>query len=127
MSWSFKQSTGELFDPSGNLVATGYSGGNCGKDPAGKNNPGMQDVPCVGPLPQGTYTAAEPEDSARLGPFSIPLVPDPQNEMFGRAGFFMHGDSIAKPGAASEGCIIMPRFVREAFWHSSDHSICVAE
>jgi hypothetical protein len=43
--------------------------------------------------------------------------------MFGRSGFLMHGDNIRLPGTASEGCIILPRDLREAIWNSADHTL----
>lgn len=41
----------------------------------------------------------------------------------GVAGFAMPGDSIEHPGAASEGCIITPRDVREKVWVSGNHHL----
>lgn len=41
--------------------------------------------------------------------------------MHGRAGFYMHGDKVAAPGNASEGCIIMPRAVRAQCWANASH------
>lgn len=39
--------------------------------------------------------------------------PDPANDMCGRGGFLIHGDSTADPGTASQGCIILNRSQRE--------------
>lgn len=113
MSYTFNQSTGELTDPSGAVVATGYAGGNCGKNPEGRNNPDMQAVKCIGPLPEGWYDLGEPVAQSHLGPFAIPLIPDPANDMMGRGDFYLHGDTTPS-GNASEGCVIMPRNIREA-------------
>jgi hypothetical protein len=125
MTWTFEQSTGRLIDPDGNVAASGYAGGNCGNNPEGKNNPNLQHEHSVGPLPAGVYTFTQYVDHAHLGPFTILLEPDPDNEMFGRSAFRMHGDSMSHPGCASEGCIIMPRHVREAVFASDDHTITV--
>jgi len=125
MTYIFKQSTGELFSPHGSLLSTGYSGGNCGKNPEGVNNPEMQDDSCSGPLPQGAYLMGEPKEGTHLGPFAIPLLPDSCNEMFGRAGFYCHGDNAQGNQSASEGCIIIPRKVREAMWADEDHCLQV--
>ena len=122
--WVYEQSTGVMRDPSGARVATGYAGGNCGKNPEGKNNPDMQDKKSIGPLPVGTYTRSTPVLKSHLGPFAIPLTPDPTNEMFGRSSFYCHGDTTPS-GNASEGCIIMPRAVRNAMWSSADHKLQV--
>jgi len=125
MTWTYEQSTGQLIDPTGKTCVTGYAGGNCGANPEGVNNPDMQDQHGIGPLPQGVYTFTEAENSPKLGPMAIILIPDPANEMFGRSDFRMHGDSITHPGCASEGCIIMPRNIREAVFAGDDKTITV--
>lgn len=125
MAWTFQQSTGKLTDPTGKLIATGYAGGNCGKNPEGVNNPAMQNVACIGPLPQGKYTFGTPENSAKLGPFAIPLIPEPGNQMFGRSAFFMHGDTPQLNHSASEGCIIMPLAIRKLCDASKDLNLNV--
>jgi len=109
------QKTGEIFDIKGVLLGTGYSGHGLGK-----NNPEMEDVKNVGPLPRGAYIILSPHDSDHTGPFTMSLIPDPNNQMFGRSGFAIHGDSIKEPGTASNGCIIMPRRVREEIYKSND-------
>jgi len=124
--WTYKQSTGELVNPIGVKVATGYAGGNCGANPEGKNNCAMQSVRKVGPIPRGTYKFLTPVLESHLGPFAIPLLPDPGNIMLGRSGFFMHGDTTPS-GNASEGCIIMPKAIRQACWASEDHKLEVVE
>ena len=118
-NWTFEQRTGKLYDPTGKLIAIGYAGGNCGKNPEGKNNPDMQGVPKVGPLPVGLYTRGAVILQSHLGPFAIPLVPAPSNNMLGRGGFYMHGDTTPS-GNASEGCAIMPRAVREEFYQATE-------
>lgn len=126
MSWVYEQLTGRLTDPSGTIVATGYAGGNCGRNPEGINNPLLQDIKCIGPIPRGVYAFGEPFLQSHLGPFAIPLIPDKKNEMHGRSGFFMHGDTKA-PRCASEGCIIMPRMIRDLCAHSEDRILTVKE
>ena len=120
MTWKYEQETGQL-SQNGADVAIGYSGaGN------GKNNPAMQDVQKIGPIPRGTYTIGEPHDTPTHGPYVLRLTPDPENEMHGRSGFLIHGDSKEHPGQASEGCIIMPRNIREQVWDSGDTALEVA-
>lgn len=116
--WQFNQKTGWFSDAAGKRLAQGYAGS--GK---GKNNPEMQSVHDAGPLPRGIYTAAAPVNTTTHGPYVLWLTPDPANEMFGRSGFGVHGDSIKRPGEASLGCIVLPRFAREAFWKSGNHRI----
>src|SRR5690348_2707614 len=118
--WIYEQKTGRLLNSTGDEVATGYSGFG-----EGKNNPSIQDHPDVGPIPVGIYTIGVPHDTTSHGPFVMSLTPAPANEMFGRSGFLMHGDSIQHPGSASHGCIIMPRPVRERVWNSGDHKLRV--
>ena len=122
MAWTYTQSTGVLLDANENQIATGYSG-----SPEGKNDPTKQNIHDVGPIPRGSYTIGEPFSSSLHGPFCMPLEPDPANDMFGRDGFLMHGDSMEHPGCASEGCIIMQRPIREQVWASTDHILQVVE
>jgi hypothetical protein len=119
--WTYEQKTGWLSDAHGRRIAQGYSGMGIGK-----NNPEMQSVHDAGPIPQGAHAISNPADTLTHGPYVLPLTPDPGNEMFGRKGFLIHGDSVIQPGTASEGCIILPRFARERIWESDDHLIQVA-
>ncbi len=119
-AWTYSQKSGDL-DQDGNKIATGYSGAG-----TGKNNPKMQEVHNVGPIPQGDWTiSGPPVDTKTHGPFVLKLTPTPETETFGRSGFLMHGDSKEHPGTASQGCIIVPRTVREQVWKSGDHDLKV--
>ena len=115
--WTYEQATGRMLQD-GNRVAIGYSGAG-----DGKNNPAMQDVHNVGPIPVGNYEIGEPSDTKTHGPYVLHLTPDPANEMYGRSGFLIHGDSVVAPGTASEGCIILGRAIREKIWTSEDHAL----
>lgn len=116
--WKYQQQTGNLTSQSGNVVGTGYSGFG-----SGKNNPAYQSVPDVGPCPEGFYNIEAPVDTESHGPYVLRLEPFAENNMFGRDGFLMHGDSKEHPGEASHGCLIFPRMVRELVWNSGDHQI----
>ena len=108
-TYIYDQRTGELSPaPGGKLIATGYSGYG-----EGKNNPALQYLPDVGPIPRGMYLMGMARTDAELGPVAIPLGACNGTETFGRCGFFMHGDDIRHPGCGSHGCVIMPRIVRE--------------
>jgi len=107
---TYSQSSG-IFERNGVLLGTGYAGFG-----VGKNNPIMQDVKDVGPIPQGSYTIQAPVDTKDHGPYVMWLTPDPGTEMFGRGGFGIHGDSTAHAGAASLGCIVAARAIRGAIW-----------
>lgn len=116
MSWLYEIVSGRLYDPTGDLVGVGYSG-----TPEYKNQATAQSLKAQGPIPAGTYAIGEPKDSPTHGPFAMPLTPNPQNLMWGRGNFLIHGDSIVNPGSASEGCIVQSRDVREKIWASQDH------
>lgn len=118
--WTYIQRTGEILDKQGRVVGKGYAGR--GK---GKNNPGMQAVKNVGPLPVGIYTIAAPVNTKKHGPYVLWLTPDPANEMYGRASFGIHGDKKGKPGTASDGCIAASKGVRVMIWESFDHLLRV--
>ena len=100
-SWTYKQSTGELFRD-GKLIETGYSG-----VLTNKNNPDREQVRDMGPIPRGTWKIGSTGTSR--GPLTITL-----NHISGNSysrdmrTFRMHGDKRhGVKGFASEGCIIM--------------------
>jgi hypothetical protein len=104
--WTYYQKTGELLRPDGTIACVGYAGHG-----PGRNNPALQNVRMVGPLPRGTY---------RIGPLIprhpkagvnvIRLTPVDPSKMFGRDGFLIHGNN--KTNDASNGCIIAAPAVR---------------
>lgn len=115
------QETGNLYN-NHEKIASCYSGKG-----EGKNNPSMQNVHNVGPIPCGHYTIQPPIDSPDHGPFAMHLLPNPTNEMFKRSAFMIHGDSVAHPGEASEGCIITSRVSRQAIWNSGIRALYVQQ
>ena len=120
MTWQWDQSAGVL-SRDGAVVAHGYSGRDLGK-----NNPAMQAATGVGPIPAGRWRIVRLYDSANFGPCALELAPAAGTDTLGRSAFRIHGDSLAYPGAASHGCIILPRPVREAIWRSGDRALEVA-
>jgi hypothetical protein len=118
--WTYEQSSGRLLSDSGEVAGIGYSGFG-----DGKNKPDAEQIHQVGPIPCGSYAIGPPHDSQTHGPFVLRLTPDPANQMFGRDGFLIHGDSVHAPGTASLGCIIQSRDVREKVWKSGDHELAV--
>ena len=117
-SWTYSQKSGEL-QQDGKHVAEGYSGTG-----DGKNNPAMENVPNVGPIPRGDWNVSGPPvDTRTHGPYVLHLEPKPETKTFGRDGFLMHGDSKEHPGTASQGCLIFPRQVREQVWNSGDRDL----
>ena len=119
---TYHQSTGELFSDDGMLLGTGHAGNG-----TGLNNPAMQFVHNVGPLPCGRYTIGVWGTHSQLGPISAPLIPLPSsnpnapgfNWLKGRGGFYIHGPEF------SEGCIVMPEPVRAALAAGTDINLVV--
>ena len=117
--WVYEIRTGRMYkDGSAVVVGIGWAG-----QGAGKNNPDMQGVENIGPLPVGFYTFTEPYDNPKTGPYTMNLIPDPKNNMLGRKDFRIHGAAFVNPELSSEGCIIQPRSVRSMLWNSGDHGL----
>lgn len=115
--WLYKQSTGELFragSPVTTPVAVGYAGVG-----SGHNNPDLQCVQDIGPIPRGEWTIGAPTNTPHLT-YALPLSPRAGTDACGRSAFFIHGDSTAQPGWASQGCIILPKGIRELIAESRD-------
>lgn len=119
--WVWDQSQGALYR-NGQLISRGYSG-----KARGKNNPAMQAMVGVGPIPRGIWNITGRYDSKRVGPYALILEPQNKSLALGRSAFRIHGDSVSRPGDASNGCIILPRKVREMIWTSKDHLLEVVE
>jgi hypothetical protein len=118
--WTYVIRLGDMFDAGGEVIATGYSG-----KPEARNNPAMQDRRDVGPIPEGMYRiGAMIPRTEEHGPYVLPLEMV-EGESFGRDGFLIHGDSGEHPGAASHGCIILPRGARLAIARSTDRMLKV--
>jgi hypothetical protein len=114
MTWQWSDGAGEMRHD-GEKIGSGYSGSDWGK-----NNPQAVAAPGVGPIPLGSWTMTGIESGGPTGPFTIILAPDAGTDTHGRSQFRVHGDSIANPGHASHGCIIISRPTREAMWRSGD-------
>lgn len=125
LDWVYHQGTGQLqhVDSQGNTtnVGQGYAGRGAGLD-----NSGMQNVPNVGPLPQGTYNIGSEQnnDNGHLRD-SMRLMPSPDNQMFGRSGFLIHGPHAHDHLDSSNGCIVLVRPLRDRIGHSGDHVLRV--
>lgn len=99
-TWTYIQSTGEVLRPDGSLACVGYAGRG-----EGRNNPALEHVADVGPLPRGNYSIGKMmARHPTAGLWVLRLTPDPSNDMHGRSGFLIHGDN--KTHDASHGCII---------------------
>ena len=69
----------------------------------------------------GVVTKRELEAAWRYGFSHWRLDPFPSNDMYGRSGFYIHGDNPRGDKSASEGCIILARPIREAVEKSYIH------
>jgi len=135
LGWEYSQSTGQTtyVQTDGGTVdaGTGYSGYG-----DGLNNPAMQDVPNVGPIPQGTYTldpmtnnttagGVSLPDSMRItqpdGGSTLPELPDGGT----RSGYSIHGDNPKGDHSASQGCIILDKETRKKIANSGDTKLIV--
>ena len=111
MPWSYVQKTGNL-RRNGVLVGRGYSGHG-----AGVNNPTLQRVVAVGPIPDDVYRIGAPYRDPHRGALTMRLTPvdghagDSETH---RDGFLIHADAQKFPGqmVASEGCIILSAELR---------------
>ena len=120
MTWHYSQSTGQLTHDGRNVGRPGYSGA-----PAGINNPDMQQIVDVGPIPRGQYRIGRPRDTETHGPHVMDLTPVGHTAL-GRSQFLIHGDRVAgPPRSASQGCIILPPDVRDRISGSGDNSLVV--
>lgn len=100
----YDQRTGWLLFERGPLAGTkltGYAGA-----PGSVNNPAHQHIRSKGPLPQGRYLVLETQHPRFKSP-CFRLAPEDGNEMFGRSGFYIHGDNRAGNRSASSGCIVI--------------------
>lgn len=119
MPWTYNQRTGTLTAPDGQVAATdGYSGAG-----QGRNNPGMENQPNVGPIPRGSYRIRSARHSAHTGPVSMDLAPNVGTDTYGRSAFLIHGDNLTH--TASHGCIILRRDVRVQINQSTDRELIV--
>jgi hypothetical protein len=124
MAWEWAQATGTL-SRNGRVVSRGYSGKG-----RGKNNPSLQGVAGLGPIPKGQWRIMGVYNSKNVGPFTLTVFADDgslddTHQETGRGAFRIHGDSIRAPGTASKGCIILPRVIREEIWRSGDRQLIV--
>ena len=133
----YVQSTGEVYEQPGivpvahkiatlsapaKLLGIGYSGHG-----AGRNNPSMEDVHNIGPIPCGVYMISKPEcvtpaPPGPHGPYIMRLSPVGHNSL-GRSGFLIHGDNVHHD--ASQGCIILLYTVRLHIGTSVAHILTV--
>lgn len=102
----YNSATGEtVLD--GHFEGIGYSGFGEGKD-----NPAMEAVPNIGPIPRGHWKIGAPVTHPHLGPLAFPLTPV-GHDAHKRTEFFIHGANALHPNDSSHGCPILGRSIRE--------------
>jgi Protein of unknown function (DUF2778) len=111
--WTYSQTTGALAHD-GCAIGTGYSGHGDGLD-----NPAMEAVHSVGPLPRGPWRIGAWHDHPHLGPCVAALTPI-GHAPHCRSAFFIHGDNSAANHTASDGCIVLGPLLRQAMALSAD-------
>jgi hypothetical protein len=114
--WHYNQKTGILNNSTETKHFQCYSGHG-----EGLNNPDMEYMHDVGPIPTGLYDMSAFVNSPHTGPGTIVLNPHPENTMYGRNGFRIHGDNDKEDHSASNGCIVVsPVIIRKQIWDSND-------
>lgn len=120
---TFSIGAGQMVSSSGTILGPAYAGA-----PGHVNNPDDCGLKGLGPLPKGRYIIGAPVTDPVTGIFSLPLTPDPSNEMFDRGSFFIHGANavvdVDGQQASSHGCPVASHPVREAIWteaEATDH------
>lgn len=115
----YEQRTGLISFPFG-IEFSGYSGHG-----SGLNNPELEGIEGVGPIPAGQWRVVEWYDNyENKGPVVARLAPVGFNP-HGRSGFLIHGDNSAANHTASDGCIVTNRVAREAWRNSKDTNLTV--
>lgn len=111
---SYDQNTGHIAIRN-TLIGTGYSGFGPGLD-----NPDMESVPSVGPIPRGGWIIDRWDDHhGEKGPQVAVLSPHGHNA-HGRSAFLIHGDNADGNHTASHGCIVANRIIRNALRASGE-------
>lgn len=116
--WTYQVTTG-LMHHGNVLKGVGYSGHDEGLD-----NPNMENVRAVGPIPRGRWQIGTFFDHPHLGSIVAHLSPI-NTQVFGRSGFFIHGDNKSHNHSGSDGCIVADHSLREAIRDSGDKELSV--
>lgn len=118
MPWQYSQRTGRLTHD-GEFVGKGYSGKGLYKD-----NPTYEHLRNLGPIPRGRWRIGSSHSHPTKGSTTMALTPV-GHTAFGRSHFLIHGDSMAHPGQASEGCIVLGPAFRRRIATSGDNELVV--
>lgn len=122
MTWVYKVSSHSFYLNGTYQFDANYSG-----RPGFKNDSANECIKGKGPIPRGTYTIGDPFYHRKTKAWTMRLTPYIENQMCGRDGFMIHGDSSAHPGEASDGCIILKLPFRKIVAASSDKTLVVED
>ena len=95
--------------------------------PGFANDSANECVSMKGPLPRGTYTIGPAFYHHKTRAMTMRLTPFIENQMCGRDGFMIHGNSAAHPLSASDGCIILDMRYRKEINDSADKILVVED
>lgn len=117
MTWRYATASGEL-SRDGVPMGAGYSGHG-----DGLNNPAEEKDKGIGPIPAGNWQIGTAFHHPHLGPCVMHL--SAEGDVFGRTGFFIHGDNREANHTASHGCIILGPHLRHLISESGDRMLSV--
>jgi len=119
MNTTFNRAEGRWYGPDGAVLGSAWAGNDASptfnpKKVHGKNNPAMDHLKNIGPLPAGDWIVGPWHTHPTLGPICAYLVPAEGTDAKGRSGFAIHGPDRdpATYGQESRGCIATPRPTR---------------
>ena len=113
-TWTYSQSTGEMVGPDGETMQ-GYSGYG-----DGLNNPDMQDVENVGPIPRGEWDISDSYGKMRINLKALNVQGISNRDL---KSFEIHGDNPSLNYTASQGCIIINGIHNRRLFRQGDRLI----
>ncbi|MBS3049858.1 tlde1 domain-containing protein [Enterobacter mori] len=122
MVWVYKVSVHKFYLNGTYQFDADYSG-----RPGFWNDSANEYVSHKGPLPRGTYTIGPAFYHPKTRAMTMRLTPFIENQMCGRDAFMIHGNSVAHPQDASDGCIILNLSGRKTINDSSDKTLIIED
>lgn len=115
---TYRQTDGQI-TLDGKEIGHGYSGHG-----VGLNNPDMESVARVGPIPRGAWKIERWDDHhSDKGPCVAVL--QPLSDVHGRSAFLIHGDNSFENHTASDGCIVANHTIRDMLRQSGETELTV--
>jgi Protein of unknown function (DUF2778) len=104
----------------GGVEFTAYSGHG-----EGLNNPALEAVHNIGPIPRGPWEVVEWLDNYENKGSCVARLAPVGHDAHGRSGFLCHGDNPEQNHTASDGCIVAAHDARQAWRNSGDMNLTV--